>query len=462
MKTRALILAAGEGTRMRSQLPKVFHEVGGIPILFRVFQAVAPLAEGTAVVLGNNFEQSTATLRSFYPNASVFRQDKRLGTGHAVSCALPFYEDFSGYILILPGDLPLLCSDSLSSFLTRTMTEKVDCAILGFEPENPSGYGRIITKDSNFSAIVEEKDASADERKLPLVNGGVYVFRARHLVKFLRSIGNDNAQKEYYLTDLPAILAGKGFDVRVFVADDPDDFLGVNNREQLAFADATALNRKKKSLMLSGVTILNPESVRIEDTVEIEPDTTIYGPAHIFGKTTIQTGCVLQPGTVIRDTSIGKDCDIKPYSVITESTIGRGCAIGPMAHLRPGTVLSAGVRVGNFVETKKAVLHPGVKASHLSYLGDTEIGEQTNIGAGTITCNYDGEKKYHTEIGKRVFIGSDSQLVAPLSIGDDAYVGAGSTITKDVPPCSLAISRARQTVIPDWSKKKKGKKCNQS
>ncbi|NOY22997.1 MAG: UDP-N-acetylglucosamine diphosphorylase/glucosamine-1-phosphate N-acetyltransferase [Acidobacteria bacterium] len=462
MKTRALILAAGEGTRMRSQLPKVFHKVAGIPILFRVLQTLAPLSQQIAVVLGRDFEQSATMLRSAYPETSVFHQNKRMGTGHAVSCALSFYKDFDGYVLVLPGDLPLLCAESLTSFLNLSKTENVDCAILGFEPENPFGYGRIVADNDAFSAIVEEKDASEEERNIRLVNGGVYIFRARHLVEFLPAIENNNAQKEYYLTDLPAILMKKGFDVRVITANDPDDFLGVNNREQLAFADTTALNRQKRNLMLSGVTILNPESVRIEDTVEIEPDTTVYGPAHIFGKTTIQTGCVLQPGAVIRNAIIGKNCEVKPYSIITESTIGSGCTIGPMAHLRPGTVLNAGVKVGNFVETKKAILHPGVKASHLSYLGDTEIGEETNIGAGTITCNYDGEKKHRTEIGKRVFIGSDSQLVAPLSIGDDAYVGAGSTITKDVPPCSLAISRARQTTIPDWAKKKKGKKCNQS
>ena len=192
--------------------------------------------------------------------------------------------------------------------------------------------------------------------------------------------------------------------------------------------------------------------------VEIEPDTTILGPAHIFGKTTIKSGCTIHPGTILRDSTIGENCEIKSYSVITDSIMGADCIVGPMAHLRTGTVLKSGVKVGNFVETKKAVLHPGVKASHLSYLGDTEIGEETNIGAGTITCNYDGEKKHRTEIGKRVFVGSDSQLVAPLSIGDDATIGAGSTITKDVPPCSLAISRARQTVIPDWPKKKKNKK----
>lgn len=461
MKTRALILAAGEGTRMRSQLPKVFHEVAGTPILFRVFQTVAPFAEQAAVVLGKNFEQSASALHSFYPESSVFHQDQRLGTGHAVGCALPFYKDFDGYILVLPGDLPLLRADSLSGFLDKSKSEKVDCAILGFKPENVSGYGRIVTDDNMFSVIIEEKDASIEERKIPLVNSGIYVFRARHLEKFIHSIENNNAQNEYYLTDLPAILAERGFNVRVFTADDPDDFLGVNNRVQLAIADTTALNRKKRDLMVSGVTILNPESVRIEENVEIEPDTTIYGPAHIFGETTVKTGCVIHPGTIIRNATIGKECEIKPYCVITESTIGADCAIGPMAHLRPGTVLDAHVKVGNFVETKKALLHEGVKASHLSYLGDTEIGEETNIGAGTITCNYDGEKKHRTEIGKHVFIGSDSQLVAPISIGDNAYVGAGSTITKDVPPCSLAISRAKQTLIPDWPRKK-GKKCNQS
>ncbi len=461
MKTRALILAAGEGTRMRSQLSKVFHEVAGIPILFRVCQAVGPLSEKTAVVLGKNFNQSKVKIHALYPDVSLFHQNERLGTGHAASCALPFYKNFDGYVLVLPGDLPLLRTESLSQFLKQAENEEVDCAILAFKPENPSGYGRIVSFGNTFVSIVEEKDASPEEKNIPLVNGGVYVFRARHLVEFIHSIGNHNVQNEYYLTDLPAILAEKGFNIRVFTAENPDDFLGVNNRAQLAAADQTAVNRKKHDLMLSGVTILNPESVRIEEAVEIEPDTCIYGPAHILGDTKIQSGCVIQAGTVIQDTTIGENCQIKPYSVITESTISANCSVGPMAHLRPGTVLKASVKVGNFVETKKATLHQGVKASHLSYLGDTEIGEESNIGAGTITCNYDGEKKHHTEIGRHVFIGSDSQLVAPVTIGENSYVGAGSTITRNVPPCSLAISRARQTIIRDWPKKK-GKKCSQS
>ncbi len=461
MKTRTVILAAGEGTRMRSHLPKIFHSVAGIPILFRVLQAVSPLSDSSAIVLGHFFEKSVAIVSKAYPDIPVFEQNKRLGTGHATGCALPFYQNFDGYVMVLPGDLPLLQTKSLENFIEKTMVKKADCAILAFEPDNPSGYGRIIFRNNHFSGIVEEKDASPEERKIRIVNSGIYLFRAMHLVKFLDSIENRNAQQEYYLTDLPKILALAGLNIQVFTAENPTDFLGVNNREQLAVADETALNRKKRELMLSGVTILNPETVRIEESVQIEPDTSIYGPAHIFGTTTIRTGCIIHPGTVIRDTTIGKHCEIKPYSIITESEISDHCSIGPMAHLRPGTSLGESVKIGNFVETKKACLHPGVKASHLSYLGDTDIGSETNIGAGTITCNYDGEKKHRTEIGKNAFIGSDSQLVAPVSIGDNAYVGAGSTITKDVPPCSLAISRAKQTIIPEWPKKK-GKKCNRS
>ncbi len=461
MKLKALILAAGEGTRMRSALPKVFHEVAGVPILFRTIHTISPLTKEISVILGKKFEEASEKLKAVFPDISLFQQKKRLGTGHAVLSALPFYKNFNGYVLVLPGDLPLLRTESLSQFLKQAQTEEVDCAILAFKPENPSGYGRIVSFGNTFVSIVEEKDASPEEKNIPLVNGGVYVFRARHLVEFIHSIGNHNVQNEYYLTDLPAILVEKGFNVKVFTAEDPTDFLGVNNREQLAYADSAALTRKRQELMLSGVTILNPELVRIEENVKIEPDTTVFGPAHISGNTLIRENCIIHPGTVIRDTIIGRGCEIKPHSVITESVIEEGCSVGPMAHLRPGTILKAKVKVGNFVETKKALLHEGVKASHLSYLGDTEIGKESNIGAGTITCNYDGEKKHRTEIGKHVFIGSDSQLVAPVSVGDNAYVGAGSTITKDVPPCSLAISRVKQTVIPDWPKKK-GKKCSQS
>ena len=454
MDIRVLILAAGEGTRMRSQLPKVCHSVAGLPILHRVIHAMPCPVTSTYVMLGRTFSDLSPDLAQGFPGIHCMEQKERLGTGHAVQCAMEQGLPTNGYLLVVPGDLPLLRQSSVQPLVDAVTLHEPDAVVLAFEPDNPTGYGRILTENGAFTGIVEERDASPDQRLIRSVNTGIYLFNMNRLPAYLDRLNNENAQGEYYLTDIPGMMADDGNNIAVVHAPDPIDFLGVNTRVQLAEADSIAIHRKHQELMLSGVTLLNPASIRIEESVSIGPDTVIHPNCHLTGTTTVGNQVVIEQGVVIRDSAVGNGTRILPYSVIQDADIGDDCAIGPMAHLRPGSRLARNVKVGNFVETKKVRLEEGVKASHLTYLGDAEVGTGANIGAGTITCNYDGKNKHLTRIGKGAFIGSDTQLVAPVTVGDGAYVGAGSTITKDVPGGALAISRTRQTNIPDWAARK--------
>ncbi len=455
-KIKWLILAAGEGKRMKSSIPKVFHKVAGVPILFRLLKIAENLNIETGVVLGKNIE----TARNFLKNRQIkiYEQKERLGTAHAVMCAEEFYSNPEGYTLITPGDIPLLEKRDIENFLNFAFERKAEAAILAFYAKNPYGYGRVFEIDGEFFNIVEEKDASEEEKKNNLVNSGIYLFKNKHLIENLKEISNDNAQNEYYLTDLPAILKHKGIYVAVFKTEKEENFLGVNTRKQLSETDFIAVSRNIERLMENGITIYQPETVRIEDNVEIGKDTVIYPHTVIETGARIGENCLIKSGCVIIDSEIEDNTVIYEYSHLEGVKVGQNCKIGPFARLRPDTITEENVKIGNFVETKKAVLKEGVKASHLSYLGDCEIGKNSNIGAGTITCNYDGERKHRTEIGENCFIGSDTQLVAPVRIGDFSYIGAGSTITNDVPECSLALSRTKQRIIKDWPKKK-GKKC---
>lgn len=454
MDIRVLILAAGEGTRMQSQLPKVCHPVAGLPILHRVIRAMPCPVSSTHVMLGRTFAELSPELARDFTGIHCMEQKERLGTGHAVQCAMEQGLPADGYLMVVPGDLPLLQQSSIQILVDAATQTEPDAAVLAFEPADPTGYGRILTENNRFTGIVEEKDASAEQRAIRIVNAGIYLFNMNRLPAYLEKLSNNNAQGEYYLTDIPGMMANDGGNVIVVQAPDHMDFLGVNNRIQLAEADSIAIHRKQQELMLSGVTLLNPASIRIEESVTIGPDTVIHPNCHLSGSTTVGDQVIIEQGVVMRNSSVGNGTRILPYSVIQDADIGDDCAIGPMAHLRPGSRLERKVKVGNFVETKKVHLAEGVKASHLTYLGDAEVDTGANIGAGTITCNYDGKNKHLTRIGKGAFIGSDTQLVAPVHVGDGAYVGAGSTITRDVPAGSLAISRSRQTVIPDWARKK--------
>lgn len=454
MELKALILAAGQGTRMKSNIPKVLHQVAGIPILEHVINAVFPLTSDIGLVLGNNID----LVKNKLPKDNKFKiynQTKRLGTGHAVIESIDFFSNHNGYLIVLAGDTPLLKTEDLKTFFDFTVESNSDCSILTFSAKNPFGYGRVVISEDKFIKIVEEKDTTLKEKKINQVNSGIYIFKSKLLKKYLKSLSNDNAQNEYYLTDIPYLMNEDNKNVSVFNIENEENFIGVNNRIQLAETDKIAIMRKLNLLMMDGVTILNPETVRIEQNVTIGKDTIIYPNCFISEETIIGRNCQIMSGSIISNSEIGDKCTIKPYSTIEDSFIGDNCSVGPMANLRPNTVLEKNVKVGNFVETKKAILKNGVKASHLSYLGDTEIGENTNIGAGTITCNYDGKNKFKTTIGKNCFIGSDTQLVAPVDLGENSFVGAGSTITKDVPSNALALSRSKQTIIKDWALKKR-------
>ena len=456
-KIRWLILAAGEGKRIKSSIPKVFHRVAGIPILFRILNIAENLGIETGVVFGKNIEFAKEFVKD--KNIKIYEQKERLGTAHAVMCASEFYSNFKGYTLITPGDIPLIEQKDIENFIKFTIERKADASILAFYTENPTGYGRVFEIDGEFFTIIEEKDANDEERKHNLVNSGIYLFKNTLLSKHLKDISNNNAQNEYYLTDLPFILKHNGYSIAVFKTENEENFYGVNDRKQLAIADVIAINRNIEKHMKNGVTIYQPDTVRIEDNVKIGRDTIIYPNVIIESGSKIGENCTLKSGCVIINSELANNTLVLEYSHIEGAKIGDNGSIGPFARLRQGTITNENVKIGNFVETKKATLGEGVKASHLSYLGDCEIGENTNIGAGTITCNYDGEKKHKTVIGKNCFIGSDTQLVAPVKIGDFSYIGAGSTITNDVPECSLALSRVKQKVIEGWPEKK-GKKCH--
>lgn len=451
----AVILAAGKGTRMKSDLGKVLHEIGGKPLLSWAFRAAQAAGAGRiAVVVGHQ----SARVKELYgaDETLLFAvQAEQLGTGHAVACARDALAGFHGTVLILCGDVPLLRGETLCAMLANHQKQAATLSVLTTHCANPYGYGRIIKHDTGrVCRIVEEKDATATEREITEINSGIYCVDADFLFSALSGLGSDNAQREQYLTDIVGIAAEQGRLCLAFPTNDPAEVMGINDREQLAQAGAILRGRINRELMLSGVTMIDPAATYIEDGVEIGADTIIHPNVHISGSTVIGCGCLLEPGVTVRDCRIGARVTIKSGSVLEEAEVGAHGAIGPMAHLRPGSILNDHVKIGNFVETKKIVMGEGSKASHLTYLGDAEIGRDVNIGCGTITCNYDGVNKHRTIIGDGVFVGSDVQLVAPVSVGSNSLIAAGTTVTKDVPPDSLAIARTQQVNKEGWRLKK--------
>lgn len=451
----AVILAAGKGTRMKSDLVKVMHAIGGKPLIAWAVQAAKSAgAEHIAVVVGHQ----AGRVEEFFPaaaNISFAVQAEQLGTGHAVACAREALAGFRGTVLILCGDVPLLRGETLRAMLANHESRGAALSVLTAQLANPFGYGRIVKREAGrVCRIVEEKDATPAEREITEINSGIYCVDAEFLFSALAGIGSANAQGEQYLTDIVAIAAEQGRLCLAFPADDPEEVMGINDRTQLAAAAAILRRRINRQLMLSGVTMADPAATYIEESVRIGADTIIQPNVHISGSTVIGAGCLLETGVTLRDCRIADGVTIKSGSVLTEAEVGAGAAIGPMAHLRPGTVLGAHVKIGNFVETKKIVMGEGSKASHLTYLGDAEIGRDVNIGCGTITCNYDGVNKHRTIIGDHVFVGSDVQLVAPVSVGKNSLIAAGTTVTRDVPADSLAIARTPQVNKEGWKLKK--------
>jgi len=452
----AIILAAGKGTRMKSGLVKIMHPVGEKPMIsWSVRAAKSAAAVRIALVIGHQAEK----VKEFFAtdNTVFFAvQAQQLGTGHAAACAREALAGFSGTVLILCGDVPLLRHETLVAMIAAHENRGAAVTVLTAHLAEPFGYGRVVKREGGrISRIVEEKDATSEEREITEINSGIYCVASDFLFTALAGLKSDNAQGEQYLTDIVKIAADQGRLCLAFPTDDPDEVMGINDRVQLAEAAAILRNRINSELMLAGVTLLDPAATYIEEGVLIGTDTTVYPNVHLSGSTVIGSGCLIEPGVMIRDCMIGDRVTIKTGSVLTESTVGDAVAIGPMAHLRPGSVLGNQVKIGNFVETKKIVMGEGSKASHLTYLGDAEIGTGVNIGCGTITCNYDGVRKHRTVIGDNVFVGSDVQFVAPVAVGSNSLIAAGTTVTQDVPPDSLAIARTPQVNKEGWVKKKR-------
>ena len=452
----AVILAAGKGTRMKSELPKVLHAVAGVPMLCYPVELAHSLGcSPTVAVIGHGAETVEAALAD---SGVLFAlQSQQLGTGHAVLCAEPQLAGFSGTLLLLCGDVPLLRRETLEALLHYHQARQATVTVLTAHMPNPHGYGRIVRQGEEVLRIVEEKDASQQQRAINEINTGIYALEAPFVFEALKTIGCDNAQGEYYLTDVLAAARRAGRRVCALAAGAPEETMGINDRVQLAEAGALMRQRINRELMLAGVTLVDPATSYIEPQVRIGADSIIEPNVQLRGATVIGRDCRIDTGVCVDGCTVGDGVHLKAGSVMTDSSIGDRSEVGPMAHLRPGTVLLGENKIGNFVETKKSVLGQGSKASHLTYIGDAEVGRKVNIGCGTITCNYDGVNKHKTIIEDDVFVGSDTQFVAPVRIGRGALIGAGSTITRDVPADALALSRPEQKIIEGWAARHRAK-----
>jgi len=450
-----VILAAGKGTRMKSDLVKVLHPLLGLPMLsYTIDLSVNGMeAEKTIVVVGYQADLIQERFKD-YPIQFAL-QEEQLGTGHAVLQALPFFQGFNGTVLILCGDVPLVKAETLSSFIDAFRKEDEPIlSVLTTAVDHPSGYGRIVRNARGLlDRIVEEKDANEEERLIREINTGIYCVKASFLTEGLKEIQKENAQGEYYLTDLVEIARTRGLKCSAYQVKDPAEVMGINTRVDLAIANEVLRQEKVRDLMLSGVTVVDPRTAYVDRTVAVGRDTVLYPNCTLQGSTVIGQRCIIEPNVKISDSILGDEVTIRANCVITESKMENGVTIGPFAHLRPLTDVKTKAKIGNFVEVKKSVIGRGSKANHLTYIGDALVGEGVNIGAGTITCNYDGFEKHQTIIGDRVFVGSNVELVAPVKVGKNSSIGAGSTITKDVPDGALAISRVKQKNLLGWQKK---------
>lgn len=449
-----VILAAGKGTRLKSALAKVLHPAGGRPLVEHVVRSCVPLkTKKTIAIVGHQAEQVSAVVEPLDVETVV--QQPQNGTGHAMQVAKRALGN-AKIAIVLPGDAPLIRPETLKALLATHRGGNAAATILTAVLADPSGYGRVVRKSENLvGAIVEDSQLTAEQRELNEINSSIYCFTLAKLWPALAKVKPNNKHREIYLTDAIAVLASGGETVLAQIAADSREVLGCNTRADLAAADRIFRDRKREELMAAGVTIQLPETVLIDPEVAAGEDCTIEPGVQLLGKTKLGARCTIGAGSVLLDVIVGDDATVKAHCVIEESRLDAETIVGPFARLRPGTHLKAGARVGNFVEMKKAVIGEGTKVPHLSYIGDAKLGTKTNIGAGTITCNYDGVNKYQTTIGSRVFIGSDAVLVAPLRIGDGAYVAAGSTITENVPVDALAIGRSKQLNKKGWAAKRR-------
>jgi bifunctional UDP-N-acetylglucosamine pyrophosphorylase / glucosamine-1-phosphate N-acetyltransferase len=457
-----VVLAAGKGTRMKSALPKVLHSVGGHPLIDHVLRAAAHLRPtSTSIVVGHAAESVRARLSSRAELRFVV-QEPQLGTAHALMQTERLLRGASGTLLLLSGDVPLLSAASLSRLIEVHQGADAALTLLSAVVEQPHGYGRVVRSDGQVTKIIEERDASADERAIREINAGVYAFALEPLFEALRSVASQNAQGEYYLTDLVALYRQQQRVVESLRLNDPIEIAGINSRAELAEVGGIVRQRTNAALMAAGVTLVDPATAYIDADVEIGADTVIHPNVYLEGRTRVGAGCEIHAGTRIVDSTIGDRVVVLNYTIISESTVAADARLGPFAHFRPGSSVGEGAHIGNFVELKKTALGRGSKASHLTYLGDATIGEGVTVGAGTITCNYDGVHKHPTIVEDGAFIGSDSQLVAPVRIGKGAYVAAGSSIVEDVPSGSLGIARGRQTNVEGWVERKRAARAGKA
>ena len=455
------ILAAGKGTRLKSETAKVLHRAGGRALVEHVIDACVPLGGDILVVVGHQAEIVDAAVTPL--GATTVLQRPQNGTGHAMLIARSAIGEKARYAVVLPGDAPLIRAETLNALVDAHRKSGAAATVLTAQLEDPTGYGRIVrNKDGSVAAIVEERAAGETEGKIREVNSSIYCFTLEKLWPCLAEVRPENAHRELYLTDAIAQLNKRKERVLAVVADSAREILGCNTRVELAEADRVLRARKTAELMDAGVTIYLPETVVIDPEVEVATDSVIEPGVQLLGKTRIGRHCRIQSGSILADSALEHHVLVRQHSVVTGTVLREGTIVGPFAHLREGAELRAGARVGNFVEVKKSVLGEGVKAMHLSYLGDATIGRDSNIGAGTITCNYDGVKKNRTQIGERVFVGSDSALVAPVRVGDGAYIAAGSTITEDIPADALAIARGRQVNKEGWVTQRRHKISGQA
>ena len=454
-ETHVVVLAAGQGTRMKSSRPKVLHRVAGRPMIEYVLRTASALSPSTVTVIVGHKAEAIQQHLAGDPHVQFALQHPQHGTAHAVQQAEPVLRGQAGTLVLLSGDVPLLKASTLVRLLSTHDAAKAAATVVTAVVERPYGYGRIVRSRGRIARIVEERDASPAERAIKEINSGIYAFDLAPLWDALRSIASQNAQGEFYLTDLVAIYKRRKLPVETFVLEDVHETRGINSRSELAEVSRIVRQKKNEELMASGVTIVDPATTYIDDDVQVGADTVIHPGVILEGQTRIGSACEIHANVRISDSELADRVTVNNFCLITGTRIADGASVGPFAHLRPDTVVGEGAKIGNFVELKKTSLGAGSKANHLSYLGDATIGSNVNVGAGTITCNYDGERKHPTVIEDGAFIGSDSQLIAPVTVGKGAYVGAGSSITQDVPAGSLAIARGRQTNIPGWVDRRK-------
>lgn len=453
-----VILAAGKGTRMKSAHPKVLHAVAGRPMIEYVLAIAADLnPASTTLVIGHQAD-AVKTALARRAGLTFVVQEPQLGTAHALLAAEPALASKSGFVVLLSGDVPQLSSSTLKTLVETHRSARATATVVTAVVDNPHGYGRIVRSGEQIARIVEEKDASSVERQIREINSGIYAFELRGLFDAVRRIAPENAQNEHYLPDLIAIYRKRGQEVATVTIANPDEIQGINSRGELAAVSRAVRQAKNSALMAAGVTIEDPATTYIDDDVQVGADSVIRPGVSLERGTVIGSGCEINSGVRIVNSAIGDRTKILNHCVICDSAIGADVSIGPFAHVHHETAIADRAKVGNFVELKKTALGPGSKAMHLAYLGDAAIGGRVNIGAGTITCNYDGVNKHRTTIEEGAFIGSDTQLIAPVTVGKEAYVGTGTTIRENVPPGSLAVSAGKQRNIEGWVEKKRKSK----